>query len=129
MCPASLYKLDAQVINRAKLLRAGKDNLFVKLLFAKEKPVIPQNEREQQIIGKRQLTACYPRTLACVASAMTSQENGAFATGWHRMVLLVSYFSPDQLRDPSNFDVLKDQLIVAPVTQTLVFSKVWPVRF
>ena len=40
-----------QVINRAKLERAGKDNLFVKTLYGKDKPVIPQSIEEQQRIG------------------------------------------------------------------------------
>lgn len=40
-----------QVINRAKLERAGKDNLFVKTLYGKDKPMIPQSIEEQQRIG------------------------------------------------------------------------------
>lgn len=40
-----------QVINRAKLQRAGKDNIFVRLLYGKDKPRIPQTMEEQERIG------------------------------------------------------------------------------
>lgn len=40
------------------------------------------------------------------------------------MSLLVLYFSPDHLRNPSNFDAVSNKLICSPVTQILVFTKV-----
>ena len=40
------------------------------------------------------------------------------------MSLLVLYFSPDHLRDPSNFEAVSNKLICSPVTQILVFTKV-----
>ncbi|CAL5224815.1 g7564 [Coccomyxa viridis] len=83
-----------EVINRAKLERAGKDNLFVKTLYGKDKPMIPQSIEEQQRIG------------------------------WARMSLLVLYFSPDHLRNASNFEAVSNKLICSPVTQILVFTKI-----
>ncbi|KAK9836203.1 hypothetical protein WJX81_008501 [Elliptochloris bilobata] len=83
-----------EVINRAKLLRAGKDNAFVRLVYGKEPANIPATEEEQEIIG------------------------------WHRMALLVLYFAPEKLRVPSNFDAVSERLLVSPVIQALVFSKV-----
>ena len=41
-----------QVINRAKLERAGKDNVFVKLLYGKDRAMVPQSIEEQQRIGR-----------------------------------------------------------------------------
>jgi hypothetical protein len=41
-----------QVINRAKLQRAGKDNLFVRLLYGKDRPRIPATLEEQERIGR-----------------------------------------------------------------------------
>jgi hypothetical protein len=40
-----------QVINRAKLQRAGKDNLFVRLLYGKDRPRIPRDMQEQEKFG------------------------------------------------------------------------------
>ena len=40
-----------QVLNRDKLQRAGEDNLFVRLLYAKDKPQIPKNQDEQEKLG------------------------------------------------------------------------------
>ena len=40
------------------------------------------------------------------------------------MSLLVLYFSPDHLRNPSNFEAVSNKLICSPVTQILVFTKV-----
>ena len=40
------------------------------------------------------------------------------------MCLLVLYFSPDHLRDPTNFAAVANKLICSPVTQVLVFTKV-----
>jgi len=40
------------------------------------------------------------------------------------MALLVLYFSPDHLRNPSNFEAVSNKLICSPVTQILVFTKV-----
>ena len=40
------------------------------------------------------------------------------------MCLLVLYFSPDHLRDPSNFAAVANKLLCSPVTQVLVFTKV-----
>ncbi len=42
----------AQVVNRDKLQRAGEDNLFVRLLYAKDKPQKPENQDEQEKLGK-----------------------------------------------------------------------------
>ena len=38
-------------MNRDKLQRAGEDNLFVKLLYAKDKPQQPKNQAEQEKLG------------------------------------------------------------------------------
>ena len=40
-----------QVLNRDKLQRAGEDNLFVRLLYAKDKPQTPKNRDEQEKLG------------------------------------------------------------------------------
>ena len=40
-----------QVINRDKLQRAGEDNLFVRLLFGKDKPQPVKNQDEQEKLG------------------------------------------------------------------------------
>lgn len=40
-----------QVVNRDKLQRAGEDNLFVRLLYAKDKPQIAQTRDEQEKLG------------------------------------------------------------------------------
>lgn len=42
-----------QVINRAKLQRAGKDNIFVRLLYGKDKPRIPKDIEEQEKFGEQ----------------------------------------------------------------------------
>lgn len=39
------------------------------------------------------------------------------------MALLISYFSPEHLRDPVTFPYIGGRLIVMPVIQTLVFAK------
>ena len=43
-----------QVINRAKLERAGKDNLFVKTLYGKDEAIVPQSIEQTQRIGEAQ---------------------------------------------------------------------------
>ncbi|EIE23551.1 hypothetical protein COCSUDRAFT_28911 [Coccomyxa subellipsoidea C-169] len=83
-----------EVINRAKLQRAGKDNLFVRLLYGKDAPRNLQSMEEQERLG------------------------------WWRMSLLVLYFSPDHLRDPQNFAAVANKVICSPVTQVLVFTKI-----
>ena len=40
-----------QVLNRDRLQRAGEDNLFVRLLYAKDKPQIPKTLDEQEKLG------------------------------------------------------------------------------
>lgn len=45
------------------------------------------------------------------------------AAGWKRMALLISYFSPEHLRDPVTFPRIGGRLIVMPVIQTLCFAK------
>lgn len=55
-----------QVINRAKLERAGKDNVFVKLLYGKDRAMVPQSIEEQQRIGKVLLAAA-PAPACCEA--------------------------------------------------------------
>lgn len=40
-----------QVLNRNKLQRAGEDNLFVRLLYAKDKAQTPKNQDEQEKLG------------------------------------------------------------------------------
>lgn len=40
-----------QVVNRDRLQRAGEDNLFVRLLYAKDKPQIPKTLDEQEKLG------------------------------------------------------------------------------
>ena len=42
-----------QVVNRDKLQRAGEDNLFVRLLYAKDKAQAPKNQDEQEKLGMR----------------------------------------------------------------------------
>eukprot|EP00884_Botryococcus_braunii_P006700 jgi/Botrbrau1/16030/Bobra.7_2s0004.2 len=83
-----------EVLNRAKLQRSGKDNLFVKLLYSKDKPVNVNSIDEQERLG------------------------------WARMALLVLFFSPEHLREPRTFATIRNTLLVAPVLQVLVFSKV-----
>ena len=62
-----------QVINRAKLERAGKDNVFVKLLYGKDRALVPQSIEEQQRIGKGPLAApahaCYGAQQYFIAAA------------------------------------------------------------
>lgn len=82
-----------EVVNRDKLQRAGEDNLFVRLLYAKDKAQKPRNQDEQEKLG------------------------------WKRMALLISYFSPEHLRDPVTFPKIGGRLIVMPVIQTLCFAK------
>ena len=66
----------AQVINRAKLQRAGKDNLFVRLLYGKDAPRNLQSIKEQERLGKgrpkvafllaqRQNSCMYLKLIAC----------------------------------------------------------------
>ena len=43
----------SQVVNRDKLQRAGEDNLFVRLLYAKDKAQKPRNQDEQEKLGKQ----------------------------------------------------------------------------
>jgi hypothetical protein len=45
-----------QVVNRDKLQRAGEDNLFVRLLYAKDRPQKPRNQDEQEKLGKQVMT-------------------------------------------------------------------------
>ena len=40
------------MINRAKLQRAGEDNVFVKLLYGKDKARVPGTIAEQERIGE-----------------------------------------------------------------------------
>jgi hypothetical protein len=45
--------------------------------------------------------------------------------GWRRMSLLILFFNPSDLLTPDpSFDAFKDRLIVPPVVQTLVYSKI-----
>ncbi|KAI8465795.1 MAG: hypothetical protein J3K34DRAFT_525046 [Monoraphidium minutum] len=45
--------------------------------------------------------------------------------GWQRMCLLVLYFNPSDLLTPqASFDAISNRLLVGPVVQTLVYSKV-----
>lgn len=44
-------KVLVQVVNRDRLQRAGEDNLFVRLLYAKDKPQIPKTLDEQEKLG------------------------------------------------------------------------------
>ncbi|KAK9829002.1 hypothetical protein WJX72_003330 [[Myrmecia] bisecta] len=83
-----------EVVDRPRLQRAGSDNLFCKLLFAFDKPQNPQSMAEQESLG------------------------------WKRNALLVSYFSPQHVRDPVGWPAIGNRLIVSPVTQTLVFSQI-----
>lgn len=41
-----------QVLNRSKLQRAGKDNLFVKLAYGKDEKVVAAATNEQERLGK-----------------------------------------------------------------------------
>ena len=43
--------LSLQVVNRDKLQRAGEDNLFVRLLYAKDQAQAPKNQDEQEKLG------------------------------------------------------------------------------
>ena len=43
--------LSPQVVNRDKLQRAGEDNLFVRLLYAKDQAQAPKNQDEQEKLG------------------------------------------------------------------------------
>lgn len=45
-----------QVVNRDKLQRAGEDNLFVRLLYAKDTAQKPRNQDEQERLGKQVMT-------------------------------------------------------------------------
>ena len=40
------------MVNRDKLQRAGEDNLFVRLLYAKDRAQTPKNQDEQEKLGK-----------------------------------------------------------------------------
>ncbi len=46
----------SQVVNRDKLQRAGEDNLFVRLLYAKDRAQKPRNQDEQEKLGKQVMT-------------------------------------------------------------------------
>ena len=46
----------SQVVNRDKLQRAGEDNLFVRLLYAKDKAQKPRNQDEQEKLGEQVMT-------------------------------------------------------------------------
>lgn len=52
-----------QVLNRDKLQRAGEDNLFVRLLYAKDKAQTPKNQDEQEKLGMP--TDLPPQPLVC----------------------------------------------------------------
>lgn len=39
------------MVNRDKLQRAGEDNLFVRLLYAKDQAQLPKNQEEQAKLG------------------------------------------------------------------------------
>ena len=46
-------------------------------------------------------------------------------SGWRRMSLLVLYFSPSDLLTPdASFEAISNRLIVPPVVETLVYSKI-----
>ena len=68
-------------------------------------------------------TANSAERVICCAWRTSDEGMGA---GWARMALLVLYFSPDHLRNPSNFEAVSNRLICSPVTQILVFTKVQP---
>ena len=60
------------MINRAKLERAGEDNTFVKLLYGKDRAVIPQTIEEQQRLGANHPEEVSPglqRTAGCCNAA------------------------------------------------------------
>ena len=59
-CSIKCFIACLQVINRAKLERAGKDNVFVKLLYGKDRAMVPQSMEEQQRIGRVLLAAPAP---------------------------------------------------------------------
>ena len=46
----------SQVVNRDKLQRAGEDNLFVRVLYAKDKAQKPRNQDEQEKLGEQVMT-------------------------------------------------------------------------
>ncbi len=54
-----------QVVNRDKLQRAGEDNLFVRLLYAKDRPQKPRNQDEQEKLGKQVLNDCTLNQYCC----------------------------------------------------------------
>ena len=69
----------AQVINRAKLQRAGKDNLFVRLLYGKDTPRNLQSMEEQEKVGEcRALVSLFldQHQVFCMSLLMTA------CTGW-----------------------------------------------
>lgn len=76
-----------------------------------------------------QTTCGAPPTLILLQRAESSMQGGFLrleyvCAGWARMSLLVLYFSPDHLRNPTNFEAVSNKLICSPVTQILVFTKV-----
>ena len=48
-----------QVVNRDKLQRAGEDNLFVQLLYAKDRAQKPRNQDEQEKLGKQLMSDAF----------------------------------------------------------------------
>ena len=51
------------MVNRDKLQRAGEDNLFVRLLYAKDKPQLAKTRDEQEKLGivSQSLQVCLHR--------------------------------------------------------------------
>ncbi len=60
-------------MNRDKLQRAGKDNLFLKLLFGWEKPVVPKTLDEQERLGNPSVNHNYTCRTASVSDTVKHQ--------------------------------------------------------
>ena len=79
-----------QVLNRDKLQRAGEDNLFVRLLYAKDKAQIPKNQDEQEKLGvpiDPALTPFWP--LPCNSVHMPASRTSVTRTGHHVACLML----------------------------------------
>ena len=69
-----------QVLNRDKLQRAGEDNLFVRLLYAKDKAQNPKNQDEQEKLGMPSDPTLPPSDsssttqFSCLPAALRSQR-------------------------------------------------------
>jgi hypothetical protein len=66
-----------------------------------------------------------PKVAALADPRPVEDSPAARRKGWQRMALLVLYFGPSNLLQPqASFEAISERLIVGPVVETLVYSKV-----